>query len=114
MPTVDAVSISRRATAKDEPRSGWGTGRVPAFARLAIAPRPVVTLGALGAFDDNGVTSSCLTIAGGRRFLFYTGWARGHGAVLFLCCVAVSDDEAAATGECRHHPSSNATASIRF
>ena len=45
--------------------------------RLAIDPRPVITRGALGAFDDSGVTSSCLVIADGRRYQYYTGWTRG-------------------------------------
>src|SRR5262249_53876873 len=39
--------------------------------------RPVLDLGALGAFDDSGVTSSSLVQVGARRILYYTGWSRG-------------------------------------
>src|SRR6185436_268036 len=60
---------------------------------LTIAPRPMLTLGALGAFDDNGVTSSCLTIVNGRRYQYYTGWSRGSTVPFYLYVgLAVSDD----------------------
>src|SRR5687767_12277807 len=39
-----------------------------------LDPEPVLGLGALGTFDDSGVTSSCLVADGDRRLLFYTGW----------------------------------------
>ena len=37
----------------------------------------VLDVGPLGAFDDSGVTTSCLVTAGSDRFLYYTGWNRG-------------------------------------
>ena len=60
---------------------------------LIVDPAPVLAPGALGAFDDSGVTTSCLVRHGTRRFLYYTGWSLG-GTVpftLFAGC-AVSDD----------------------
>lgn len=42
-----------------------------------ISERPTIQLGPLGAFDDSGLTSSCLVDHDGRHFLFYTGWSLG-------------------------------------
>ncbi len=55
---------------------------------------PVLGLGELGAFDDNGVTSSCLVTHGGRKFLYYTGWTRGVSVPFYLFAgLAISDDD---------------------
>jgi len=60
---------------------------------LTMAQRPAITLGALGAFDDNGVTSSCLAIVDGRHYQYYTGWSRGVTVPFyFYVGLAVSDD----------------------
>jgi hypothetical protein len=62
----------------------------PAFAPLD--PAPVLDLGPLGAFDDSGVTSSCLVTAGDSRFLYFTGWSRGVTVPFYLAGgVAVSE-----------------------
>jgi hypothetical protein len=55
---------------------------------------PVVDLGALGAFDDGGVTPACLVRADVRRYLYYSGWTTGVSVpfYFFVGCV-VSDDE---------------------
>lgn len=42
-----------------------------------LSQRPLLDLGSLGAFDDSGVTPSCLVEAGGELFLYYTGWSLG-------------------------------------
>src|SRR5262249_3586549 len=42
-----------------------------------LSERPALGLGELGAFDDSGVTSSCIVADGPRCYLFYTGWTRG-------------------------------------
>jgi hypothetical protein len=44
----------------------------------------VLDLGVLGAFDDNGVTSSCLVTAGDTRLLYYTGWTKGVTVPFYL------------------------------
>jgi hypothetical protein len=58
-----------------------------------IDPVPVLDLGSLGAFDDAGVTNSCLVVNGDRQFLYYTGWALGVSVPFYLHAgLAVSDD----------------------
>lgn len=44
---------------------------------LAVCEKPLVSPGPLGAYDDSGVTSSCLVSEGGHRRLYYTGWSLG-------------------------------------
>ena len=54
---------------------------------------PVLDLGPLGAFDDSGVTTSCLVRAGSDRLLFYTGWMRGVTVPFYLAAsVAISEN----------------------
>ena len=43
-----------------------------------IEPEPVLDLGALGSFDDRGVTSSCIVTEGALKFLYYSGWSLGR------------------------------------
>lgn len=45
---------------------------------------PVLAPGALGTFDDAGVTTSCVVAAGNERRLFYTGWMRGVSIPFYL------------------------------
>lgn len=55
--------------------------------------RPVLAPGPLGAFDDCGVTSSCVVADGERRLLFYTGWTLARSVPFnFYIGLAVSDD----------------------
>jgi hypothetical protein len=54
---------------------------------------PVLSPGALGAFDDSGVTTSWVTSHAGREHLYYTGWTRGVSVPFyFYVGLAVSDD----------------------
>jgi hypothetical protein len=63
----------------------------PALASLD--PEPVVDLGPLGAFDDSGVTTSCLVTSGSTRLLYYTGWSRGVTVPFYLAAsVAISEN----------------------
>jgi hypothetical protein len=41
---------------------------------LYIHDRPALSLGKLGAFDDSGVSPSCIVNYQGKKYLFYTGW----------------------------------------
>lgn len=50
---------------------------IPSETVRAISPDPVIGLGELGAFDDNGVTSSCLVEHQGLLYQYYTGWNLG-------------------------------------
>jgi hypothetical protein len=57
------------------------------------AGRPALGLGELGAFDDSGVTPSCVVDHGDRRLLYYSGWARGVSVPFyFYVGLAVSED----------------------
>jgi hypothetical protein len=57
------------------------------------AARPALGIGELGAFDDSGVTPSCVVDDGHRRLLYYTGWARGVSVPFYLGVgLAASED----------------------
>ena len=43
-------------------------------AAVALEPEPILGPGPQGAFDDSGVTGSCLVRAGDALHLYYTGW----------------------------------------
>lgn len=59
----------------------------------AVDAQPVLAPGALGTFDDSGVTVSCVVGEGQRRFLYYTGWTRGVTVPFYLFAgLAMSDD----------------------
>jgi hypothetical protein len=60
---------------------------------LRVHDRPVLGLGALGAFDDSGAMPSCIVNHGGRKYLYYIGWNQGT-TVPYRNAVglAVSDD----------------------
>lgn len=60
---------------------------------LSLHTEPVLGLGPLGAFDDSGVTTSCLVEDAGHQYLYYSGWSRGATVpfTLFVGC-AVSED----------------------
>jgi hypothetical protein len=54
--------------------------------------RPVLSPGSLGAFDDAGVTSSCLVDWRGHRHLYYSGWSRGSSVPFYFyigCAISV-------------------------
>jgi hypothetical protein len=85
MPTVHGEDPSQR-TLYYSPRDERGRASV-ARATLRAAgeelevtdfdPEPVLAPGGLGAFDESGVTVSCVVDAGDRIHLYYTGWSLG-------------------------------------
>jgi hypothetical protein len=46
-------------------------------ARATPSAEPVLSPGALGAFDDSGAMGSCLVRHDGKELLYYIGWSRG-------------------------------------
>lgn len=55
--------------------------------------QPLLGPGALGAFDDSGVTTSCVVADGDRLLLYYTGWSLGKTVPFYLFAgLAVSED----------------------
>jgi hypothetical protein len=82
-------------------RDGNGRARIgrcrmrldPTPAVSPFEPEPVLDLGALGAFDDNGVTASSIVTAGGAKYLYYTGWTLGVTVPFYLFIgLAISRD----------------------
>jgi predicted GH43/DUF377 family glycosyl hydrolase len=80
---------------------------------LRVSPRPVLELGRLGAFDDNGITVACLVREGTQRYLYYSGWTLGVTVPFsFYIGLAISDDgetfrrvsEAPVLGRNHHDP----------
>jgi hypothetical protein len=89
---VWSVYLSAR---DDEGRARIGRARLtlaPAPRLGPLEPDPVLDLGPLGAFDDSGVTTSCLVADGSTRYLYYTGWSRGVTVPFYLAAgVAISE-----------------------
>jgi hypothetical protein len=86
-----AVLFSAR-DGRGQARIGRAELSLDRSSRPRIFPEPVLDLGELGSFDDGGVTGSCIVECDGRRYLYYSGWARGVSVpfYLFVGC-AVSD-----------------------
>jgi hypothetical protein len=60
---------------------------------LYITEKPVLGLGALGCFDDNGVTPSWIVDYKGRKYLYYIGWNQGATVRMHLIAgLATSHD----------------------
>ena len=59
-------------------------------------PAALLSPGSPGAFDESGVTTSCIVAREKKRFLYYTGWTRGVTVPFYLFAgLAVSEDEGA-------------------
>jgi hypothetical protein len=59
----------------------------------AWSEEPVLDLGPLGAFDDSGVTGSCLVENGSDRYLYYSGWSLGVSVPFYFyagCAVSAA------------------------
>ncbi len=52
--------------------------------RGTLTPEPLLRPGALGAFDDSGVTVSCVVQRPEALYLYYTGWALGRTVPFYL------------------------------
>jgi len=60
---------------------------------LRVSNTPVIGLGPLGSFDDNGVTSSWIVSCNGKKYQYYTGWNLGVTVPFyFFIGLAVSED----------------------
>jgi hypothetical protein len=60
---------------------------------LGLSRGPVISPGPTGAFDDAGVTSSCVVDHGGRLYFYYTGWSLGASVPFYLNAgLALSED----------------------
>ena len=60
---------------------------------LDLSVRPVLGLGELGAFDDNGVSPTWVVNHGGIKHLYYFGWNKGSSVrAAEVSGLAISDD----------------------
>ncbi|MCM2310381.1 MAG: hypothetical protein NDI84_03165 [Steroidobacteraceae bacterium] len=60
---------------------------------LNLSAEPVLALGSLGAFDDNGVSPTWMVNHDGRKYLYYFGWNKGSLVrAAEVSGVAISDD----------------------
>ena len=60
---------------------------------LYVTPEPVLKVGELGAFDDNGVTPTWVLDRGGKKYLYYVGWNKGTTVRMHLFVgLAISSD----------------------
>ncbi len=60
---------------------------------LGFSEQPVLGLGELGCFDDNGVTPSWIVDHEGAKYLYYIGWNQGSTVRMHLVAgLAMSDD----------------------
>ncbi len=60
---------------------------------LRFSEKPVLGLGALGRFDDNGVSPSWIVNHEGRKYLYYIGWNKGSTVRMHLVAgLAVSSN----------------------
>jgi hypothetical protein len=87
LPAVESLDDDHNVALLYSPRDDKGRAHI-ARAHVEIAPtgelrlvshdpEPVLSPGPLGAFDDSGVTMSCLVEGDRATFLYYTGWTLG-------------------------------------
>ena len=63
------------------------------FKTIEYSKEPVLTLGNLGCFDDNGVTPSWVMDYNGKKYLYYIGWNKGSTVRMGLIAgLAISDN----------------------
>jgi len=61
---------------------------------LAVGDAPLISPAPLGAFDDAGVTTSCIVRHENRLLLYYTGWSLGASVPFYLNVgLAISEDD---------------------
>jgi hypothetical protein len=69
---------------------------------VAVEPDPVLSPGALGAFDCDGVYPASLVTVGGRQHLYYIGWLRGARQPMFTAAIGLATAPAGSLGFTRH------------
>ena len=96
LPVVLALDGDLRiwCSARDaEGRSHIASGRLDHQFSATFDEGAAIGIGPLGAFDDRGVTSSCVVQYRGQLFQYFTGWSLGATVPFYLGIgCAVSDD----------------------
>ena len=84
MPVRDGLRLYC-STRDDQGRSHIAAGSLDLPARVATFDETAAVVpGALGTFDDRGVTSSCVVVEDGRILQYYTGWSLGVTVPFYL------------------------------
>lgn len=81
--------------ANNRSQIGYATAMVNGgtIAVLSLEREPVLTIGELGTFDDNGVTPSWVVNRDGKTYLYYIGWNAGSTTRMSLIAgLAISID----------------------
>jgi hypothetical protein len=89
LPTVDLNDRSLYFSTRDGDGRSWiARGQLDVSGVRpqvhALDPQPVLGPGTLGAFDDAGVTPSCIVTSGRDTLLYYTGWSLGVSVPFYL------------------------------
>jgi hypothetical protein len=92
-PVGDALRLyfsTRDARGRSHIAAGWLDLKTRA---VKFDDQIALGLGPLGAFDDNGVTSSCIVQHDGRTYQYYTGWNIGVTVPFYLAvgCAVCTD-----------------------
>ncbi len=99
LPVVDRIGDSYRVYVSS--RDKQGRAQVGYFdidlekpeKILRVSEKPVIGLGSLGAFDDNGVTTSWIVNHGQKKYHYYSGWSLGVTVPFyFYVGLAISED----------------------
>jgi hypothetical protein len=60
---------------------------------LTISETPIIDIGLLGSFDDNGVSPTCMVNHAGRKYFYFMGWNKGSKVrAAEVSGLAISDD----------------------
>ncbi|MEM9287009.1 MAG: hypothetical protein AAGA36_01610 [Pseudomonadota bacterium] len=89
------VFVSAR-DAENHSLPGWFDFNLDTREVIAVADAPLMTLGALGCFDDAGVMPTWICDHEDERFIYYIGWNQGV-SVPFRNAVGLAKEEADGT-----------------
>lgn len=60
---------------------------------LNLSESPVIDIGKLGSFDDNGVSPTCIVTHEGKKYFYFMGWNKGSKVrAAEVSGLAISDD----------------------
>jgi hypothetical protein len=99
LPTIDQTEQYCRVYFSG--RDGRGRAHIGSFdldndnvaSVVGVSPEAVIDPGPLGAFDDSGVTTSCIVTHGTDKYHYYTGWSLGVTVPFyFYVGLAISQD----------------------
>lgn len=104
LPVVDTLggSVFAMYFSSRDPQGRARIGRLDfdlsdGFRVLRVFPQPAVDLGPPGAYDESGVTSSCIVADGSVKWQYFSGWSLGKTVPFyFYIGAAISTDDGCA------------------